>query len=572
MDNHLVLDFEFREVAGRIQVLCVVARHLESGRTWKEWLGGATPPGPSFPLGPDTTVVAHYAVAEARCLLELGREMPGGWIDTFVEERVLAKGTRLESGFGLLDCCRRRGIPVMADFQKSDMQALCAGKANHDEAERRRILDYCLKDVEATAELFREMRPEINESQALFRGAYIGECALMTHRGIPVDQDRFDALKNLGNEGLRELFAREFDDHGILSGGTLDMAKFSDLVETQGIDWPRTLVFGRYKTDDDTLKEMSRIHGEPWEGIRQLLKVLRSFKVDALVCRDGRLVADMRPFGTITGRCAPSTSAFLWNAPKWLRSLLQPPPGRSVLMLDWANQEFAVAAALSEDGVMMRASESGDPYLAFAKAARRVPVDATRETHPGIRDQFKVVSLGALMGMGEDGVAQCLETDTCRAQELLEAHRRTFPVFREWSNDVVSTAGANLPLETAFGLVYRPDGDFDPRTARNFPLQATGSDMLRVAVLLLAEKGVETIATVHDSVMLECDTRDAGEVERIATECLREASGIALWERLEIRTECTRVDHPFHHKDGKGHPVWARLSKILKLPLDEHGG
>ena len=91
-------------------------------------------------------------------------------------------------------------------------------------------------------------------------------------------------------------------------------------------------------------------------------------------------------------------------------------------------------------------------------------------------------------------------------------------------------------------------------------------------MLLLAEKGIEVIATVHDAVMIECDTCDAEVIEQVAVACMREASLITLWDRLEVRTDVTRVDHPFHFQDKKGLDYWTRLAGLLHLPLDEHGG
>lgn len=573
MRHYVVLDFEYREVGGRLEVLCAVARCVLTGRLWKQWLGGVESPSPVFPCGADVIFVAHaVAPAEARCLLALGWEFPCGWVDTYAEEKILARGAKPEDGFGLLACCRRRGISVMADFQKEEMRALCLRPGNHTQQERDRILDYCGEDVAANGKLFSAIRHELNLPQVLFRGRYLAECARIADRGLPVDVRRMQRLMQLGNIGLRQLFAENFDDYGILEDGSFNRSRFEGLVGQSGIAWPMSPT-GQPKADKDTLKEIARIHGEPWEGIRQLLKVTGGASVDALVLRDdGRIVSDLRPFGTFTGRCAPSTSAFLWNGPKWLRFLLQPPPGRTVLVIDWSNQEFAIAAALSRDEAMSAAYNSGDPYLALGKQAKRVPIDATAESHPKERAQFKMVSLAVLMGMSAWGIAGRLNTSESYGRELLETHRRIFRRFWEWSDSAANTAGANRPLETSFGLIYQPGAAFKPRTARNFLLQATGSDMLRVAVLLLAVKGIEIIATVHDSVMIECDTCHAGEVQRVAVDCMREASLITLWDRLEVRTDVKRVDHPLHYQDDKGRDYWTRLAGLLQLPLDENGG
>jgi hypothetical protein len=58
---------------------------------------------------------------------------------------------------------------------------------------------------------------------------------------------------------------------------------------------------------------------------------------------------------------------FIFGPSVWLRGLIKPPPGYGIAYIDWAQQEFGIAAALSGDPLMMDAYRSGDPYLAFAK-------------------------------------------------------------------------------------------------------------------------------------------------------------------------------------------------------------
>jgi DNA polymerase I-like protein with 3'-5' exonuclease and polymerase domains len=89
----------------------------------------------------------------------------------------------------------------------------------------------------------------------------------------------------------------------------------------------------------------------------------------------------------------------------WLRSLIRPEPGRALAYVDWAQQEFGIAAALSGDTAMQDAYTSGDPYLMFAKQSRAVPADATRESHPRERELFKTCALAVQYGMGPDSLA-----------------------------------------------------------------------------------------------------------------------------------------------------------------------
>ena len=81
-------------------------------------------------------------------------------------------------------------------------------------------------------------------------------------------------------------------------------------------------------------------------------------------------------------------------------------PGRAVGYVDWGQQEFGSAAALSGDQAMMEAYRSSDPYLTFAKQAGAVPLSATKESHPAEREQFKICALAVLYLMGPHSLAQ----------------------------------------------------------------------------------------------------------------------------------------------------------------------
>ena len=50
----------------------------------------------------------------------------------------------------------------------------------------------------------------------------------------------------------------------------------------------------------------------------------------------------------------------------WYRALIKPGPGHALAYIDYEQQEFAMAAHLSQDPKMIAAYASGDVYLAFA--------------------------------------------------------------------------------------------------------------------------------------------------------------------------------------------------------------
>ncbi len=83
---------------------------------------------------------------------------------------------------------------------------------------------------------------------------------------------------------------------------------------------------------------------------------------------------------------------------------------------------------------MIEAYESGDPYLAFAKQAGAVPANATKESHPMAREQFKACTLAVQYNMGEASLAIRINQPVAQARELLRLHRKTYREFWKWSD------------------------------------------------------------------------------------------------------------------------------------------
>ncbi len=96
---------------------------------------------------------------------------------------------------------------------------------------------------------------------------------------------------------------------------------------------------------------------------------------------------------------------------------MRPKEGMSVAYIDWSQQEYGIAAALSGDGAMKEAYRSGDPYLAFAVQAGQAPEGATKHTHKRLRDQFKAAVLAVQYGMGAESLALRIGESKARGWE-----------------------------------------------------------------------------------------------------------------------------------------------------------
>jgi len=348
-------------------------------------------------------------------------------------------------------------------------------------------------------------------------------------------------------------------DHRQLS---FSVTRFASWLEEQGIPWPY-LESGTLDLSDEAFRQMARQHPvvAPLRELRHTLSQLRLN--DLAVGSDHRNRCLLSPFLARTSRNQPSNSKFIFGPSCWLRSLIQPAEGRAVAYIDWEQQEFGIAAALSGDERMQESYLSGDPYLAFAKQAGAVPADATKETHPQQRGQFKVCSLAVQYGMGPGSLSESLGEPEIRGRELLRLHRQTYPAFWKWSQAAVSHAMLRGWLQTVFGWQIRVDQNANPRSLANFPMQANGAEMLRLACCLSAERGIQLCAPVHDALLIEAAADDIDAAVTETQQAMREASEVVL-DGFPLRTDTEIVRHPDRYQDKRGEQLWNTVMRLLQ--------
>jgi hypothetical protein len=338
----------------------------------------------------------------------------------------------------------------------------------------------------------------------------------------------------------------------------------------QGLPWPR-LPSGALALDDDTFREMARAYPAEVGPIRELRHALGQLRLEELaVGADGRNRVLLSAFGSRTGRNQPSNTRFVFGPATWLRSLIRPGPGRAVAYVDWSAQELGIAAALSGDPAMRDAYRSGDPYLWLARRVGAVPAEATKQTHPGEREQFKVVSLGVLYGLSADGLARRLNVPPCRGRELLRYHQETFRRFWHWSELVEMQGMLAGQLQTVFGWAVHVGPDANPRSLRNFPMQANGAEMLRLACCLATERGLTVCCPVHDALLVEGPADGIEAVAAATQRAMHEASELVL-PGFPLRTDAKVVRHPDRYADERGRRMWELVQRLLSEAAETAG-
>lgn len=557
-----LIDFEFSAPDGEHPTpICLVAREYFSGQLVRVWQDEfqSSPPWLNCE---DVLIVAFYSSAEFGCFIQLGWPLPVRVLDLYCEFRNLTNGLTIPYGSGLLGALLSFGLDALNSAEKEEMRQLAMRGGPYTESERQSLLDYCQSDVDSLARLLPAMLPQIDLPRAMFRGRYMCAVARMEATGISVDIEMLGQIQRNWEPIKSRLIDKINVDYGVYTHSSFSSALFEHWLSTNSIPWPR-LESGALSLSEDTFRQMAKQYPSV-APLRELRHTLGELRLNQLaIGSDGRNRTLLSPFRARTSRNQPSNSRFIFGPSCWLRALIVPPAGRALAYIDWSAQEIGIAAKLSGDTEMQHAYLSGDPYLWLGKVGGVIPDDATKKTHSELRDVFKVVYLAANYGMGDESLAELIGQPKAEARELLRMHREQFRRFWAWSDACVDHGMLHGWLQTVFGWRIQVTQLTKPTSLRNFPVQANGAEMLRLACCLATERGINVCAPVHDALLVEGPEDEIDDVVRSTQLAMREASEIVL-DGFPLRSDLKIVKSGERYMDPRGERMWETVNQLLQ--------
>ena len=553
-DGRIDLETSFEAV-----VFCLVGRHSQDG------ILGRGPQPQIFRGGPQNRLV-RIPLRRRRDEVPASADirLPERWFDTYVAWRLLNnRPGNLEAG--LISALDQLGLPHMPPLYKKDMQdrILNLRFDPDDPVDRTEIISYCLRDCDDCGLLYERIADRVNAVVMRNYVEYLKAVARMELRGVPVDTETARKIMNSRSEIIEFLVDRVNAVAQVYQGLSFNRKAFLRWTATSGISWPWRLskVTGRpiQSLDDDAMELMQSRH--PYISlIRQVRKTIgalggRSIRMDG---RTNRHYFSTWPFRSITGRNQPRH--FIYGCPKWMRNLIVPETrDHWLIYLDAGSEEFGAAAALSGDPVMRQMYETDDAHMAFAIMANAAPAGATKRTHKAIRDSYKIVSLGVLYGQTEYGIADRLGIDTDEARGLLEQHKELFPEYWNWSRRCVESAFRRGEIRTRCGWSCIVPADSKYRTWMNWPVQATGGDLMRSVVTYLDQQNVRILAPVHDGFLLSCKRNQLEDLEA----AVKIACDLACDQVLNYRLKWELKVFKGRYRDEDGEALWNLIVEAL---------
>jgi DNA polymerase I-like protein with 3'-5' exonuclease and polymerase domains len=255
---------------------------------------------------------------------------------------------------------------------------------------------------------------------------------------------------------------------------------------------------------------------------------------------------------------------------RFYRNLVLAPPGHAVIYFDFSQQEFLIAAILSQDDEMFKAYMRGDTYIGIGEAWGLITSDMDAEEVAAIRKLVKAAVLGIQYQMGASKLAKYIKRPRWQAAQFLLLHKDVFWKFWKWSDDFVDSAQLNGDAISGANWDLIGHNEKEP-TLRNFPIQTAGGEILRQTCCRVIEAGIKLCAPIHDAILVECRTEDVDNtIERVRT-LMVEAARLVLNDgrmlrvadlTCDIRVDAKVYAHPVHFNEGRDNAVWKLITRM----------
>jgi DNA polymerase-1 len=401
-----------------------------------------------------------------------------------------------------------------------------------------------LKKIDAI-DLFREVEmPLLYVLTAMEKKGVLVDTSLLKQMSVELGQ-----LLSISEEKIFRLAGEKFN---INSPKQLQIILFEKLKLPSGKKTKEG-----FSTDVDVLSYLALSHELPAEilAYRSLSK-LKSTYVDALPAlinpQTGRIHTSYNQTVAATGRLS-SSNPNLQNIPirtlegKRIRQAFIAAPDCVLISADYSQIELRVLAHLSEDEVLLGAFSSGEDI--HSRTASDIFGVFPQMVNADMRRQAKVINFGILYGMSAFGLARELGVSLKIAQAYIDGYFQRYKKVRIYLDGILEDARRDGFVCTLLNRRrYLPElkskipsvRQFAERMAINTPIQGTAADLIKVAMVniaqLLMKKNLVSrlIMQVHDELVLEAPVKEKEEVMKLVKKEMEEVIKLKVPLRVEI--------------------------------------
>ncbi|MGC7870797.1 DNA polymerase I [Desulfosporosinus sp. SYSU MS00001] len=327
-----------------------------------------------------------------------------------------------------------------------------------------------------------------------------------------------------------------------------------------------------YSTDAETLEELRSAH--PIIGkildYRQLNKLMSTY-VNGLLAqeKEGRIHTTFQQTVTATGRLS-STEPNLQNIPirleqgRQLRKVFHATePGYLLLSADYSQIELRILAHYSQDPLLCESFALGqDVHTRTAAEVFGVSLEAVTSD---MRRSAKAVNFGLVYGLTEFGLSRDLGIPRKESKFYIEQYFKRYSGVKYYLESVVAQAKQDGQVRTLFNRLRRipelyhanrAQRQLGERIAMNTPVQGTAADIMKLAMIQVAE-GIKpyraaVLLQVHDELLLQVAPEDLKKVALILKETMENAFPLSVPMTVDCKVGPNWYDmKPYQPNDNK---------------------
>ena len=167
--------------------------------------------------------------------------------------------------------------------------------------------------------------------------------------------------------------------------------------------------------------------------------------------------------------------------------------------------------------------------------------------------------------MKAEGLAARTGIHVVEAREILLRHKETYRTFWRWAEQNINAALMGVRLLTRFGWPIRLGfgSEPNPRSLLNWPMQANGAEMMRLACMMATEAGLMICAPIHDALLLEAPIDKLEDQVTKLRAIMQEASALVLCEGRVCGVDVATVTYPDRYSDKRGKVMWDRVMALV---------
>lgn len=326
-------------------------------------------------------------------------------------------------------------------------------------------------------------------------------------------------------------------------------AQLGEIFEELNYEVARRTATGKISTSRDVLDELAEKYELPRLVIehRELAK-LKGTYVDAfpklISTADGRIHTTLNQTIAATGRLS-STDPNLQNIPirtemgRRIRRAFIPADGHVLLSADYSQIELRLLAHITKDPVMLETFRRGEDI--HARTAQAVFNAKTPEEMREARRKAKIVNFGIAYVIGPFGLAQRTGISRNEAKKVIEEYYRTYAGVKKYMDELPDRARENgCAVRSIYGRKRNvPDLESKgaararaEREAINMPMQGSASDIVKLAMLGVAESlrreklKARMILQIHDELVFEVPKKEIKKTSEVVKAAMESAAKI----------------------------------------------